>query len=437
MNGFLKGVILESYDNESHHKNNSYELADISIKNGIIEKIDSTSINTLDISPEHYFVTSGFVNSHLHPNQLFDRRMLDELPITQLLSAMHAVQKKNDEDRYHQAVFVLIDALKSGATSVYAVASNPEPVIRAFNDVGVTGAISCFFHNIWEGHGNVPTQSSLAEVEKTFEKYFKANCEDVKIHIGSGSILTASNDLLILFNNIATQYNTKVNIHISEGIESVEACYKNRGATPIRLLNELGVLNERWNLIHATTVDYEEVEIIARSKASVIHCPVSNAKTGVGIVPMAEFLKKDVNIAIGTDACSNNNTNNILNEAYFATLLHSAVNKDAGIIKEDVIFDWLTTNGLKIIDSSQNGRIEVGQRADLLLWSLRNTSFTPLPYGRLRSVLINNAPDIKPHTVMLGGKKVIENYVFSGNLEKTAINAINEWAKKDAYQRNI
>ncbi len=428
MDSVLKNVILESYDKGLH-----YELANISIKNGVVEKIDSSAIKISDLSQEHFFITSGFVNSHLHPNQLLDRRMLDELSITNLLSAMHVVQKKTDEDRYHQAILVLIDALRSGATSVYAIASKPEPVIKAFKDIGITGAISCFFNDIWEGEGNIPAQINLQEVEKIFTEYFKANNDNVKIHIGSASILTASNDLLKLFNDIAVRYNTKVNIHMSEGIESVEKCFKHRGATPIRLLEKLGILNERWNLIHTATVDDEEIKIIARSGASVIHCPISNAKTGVGIAPMRKFYEHGVNIAIGTDACSNNNTNNILNEAYFATLLHSAVHKDPLVFTQETIFEWLTTNGLKIIDSGRNGKIEVGQRADLLLWSLKDPCFMPLPYGKLRSVLINNAPDAKPHTVLLGGKKVIENYVFTGLLERVATDAINTWARRGLY----
>lgn len=424
----LKNIVLESWNNDF-----DYELADIFIKDGIIENINSSSLKVYDISEEYFFATPGFVNSHLHPNQLLDRRMLDDLSITNLLSAMHIVQKKTDEDRYQQAIFVLIDALKSGTTSVYAIASKPNPVIRAFKDVGITGAINCVFNDVWEGDGNTPAQISLESVEKDFTEYFKANNDDIKIHIGSASILTASNELLHLFNDIAIRYNTKINIHMSEGTDSVEKCLKNRGATPVLLLNELGVLNERWNLIHAATVDEEEVKIIAKAKATVTHCPVSNAKTGVGIAPMRAFHESGVCIAIGTDACSNNNTNNILNEAYFATLMHGALHKDPSVISQKTIFEWLIPNGHKIIDSKNTGKIEIGQRADILLWSLKDPCFVPLYYGKFHSALINNAPDAKPHTILLGGEKVIENYQFTGTLEKIATNAINAWARKGLY----
>ena len=401
------------------------------IREGYIAKIETSDIDIREVDRSSFYVTCGFVNSHLHPNQLLDRRKLDQLPIGELLSTMHTKQKKTDKERYQQAMLVLIDALKSGATSMYAIASNPIPVIQAFRDLNLTGAITCVFNDVWEGKGNAPTQADIEDLETIFSKLYEHNTNDVKIHIGTASILTASNNLLVRFNNIAKQYNAKVNLHISEGKESVETCIKTRGMSPVRLLSKLGILNEKWNLIHTTTVDNEEVKIIADSGASIIHCPVSNAKTGVGIAPILEFAKHKVNIGIGTDACSNNNTNNIMNEAYFATLIHSAMHQNPTLFTEETVFEWMTFNGLKIIDSAKSGRLEVGERADLLLWSLRDSAFIPLPYGRLKSVFINNAPDLKPHTVLLKGKEVIKDYKFTGALERENGDAIHAWALVD------
>lgn len=419
----LKDVLIDGFSG-------AYRLATIHIKNGMIAHIESSEIQVHEIDHAQFYVTCGFVNSHIHPNQLFDRRMLDGLPISELLSTMHTAHKKTDEDRYAQAMCVLIDALKSGATSLYAIASNPIPAIRAFKDLDLTGAISCVFNDVWEGDGNTPSQISLAEVEHQFAEFYKHNSNDLKIHIGTASILTASNDLLTLFDDIAKRYNTRVNIHMSEGSDCVEKCLQNRGFTPVQLLARLGVLNERWNLIHATTVDHDEVQLIANAGATVTHCPVSNAKTGVGIAPMRAFHQAGVTIGLGTDACSNNNTNNILNEAYFAMLLQSAIHKDPAPFTIDTVFEWMTVSGHTIIDSGRSGKLEVGERADLLLWDLSVPAFTPLAYGKLKSTFINNAPDVKPHTVLINGNAVIENYAFVGTEEAKALQAVNAWARE-------
>jgi len=213
-------------------------------------------------------------------------------------------------------------------------------------------------------------------------------------------------------NDLALKYKTKVNIHISEGIQSVKSSLKSYKLTPVRFLESLGVLNSHWNLIHAVNIDEEETSLIAKRNTSIIHCPVSNAKTGVGIAPIKDWINNNITIGLGSDACSNNNTNNILNEAYFASLLHSAYYENPQMLPTSTIFQWLTKNGHKIIGSKQTGMIEEGEKADLLLWDLNHHAFVPKNHKRFNSAILYNAPDIKPHTVIINGNVVVKNYKF-------------------------
>lgn len=397
-----------------------YCKANIKINKDTIEAIDIISTDPSKFSESSFYVTKGFVNSHLHPNQLFDRRLLDELNISELLHKMHHDYQKNDEERYTQALFVLMEAIKSGSTTVYAVASHPVPVLKAFKTLGIKGAVSCFFNDQWEGHGSAPSLSMQNSIEEQFLRAYEQKTDKVDVHIGTASVQSASNELLTLLDQISKKWDTKVNLHVSEGISSVHSCIQSRGLSPIRLLNQLGLLSERWNLIHAVNIDEEEVSMIAKAKAHVIHCPVSNAKTGVGIAPIKLFLEYGVNVGLGTDACSNNNTNNILNEAYFAALLQGAYHSDPNIISVDTLMHWLGAGGHHLIGSKNQQAIEVGAKADLLLWSLLEDAFVPLPYGRFDAALIYNAPDIKPHTVMIDGEIIVENYQFK-NISQKAI----------------
>ena len=408
-----------------HHPEHGYCLANLTIRQNLIHNIEICGSN---FSEAQFYLTPGFVNSHLHPNQLLDRRLLDELSITKLLNRMHGDYKKTDHDRYVQALFVLMEAIKTGATAVYAVASHPTPVIQAFKTLGLQGAVTCFYNDQWEGYGKAPAFTN--DIEDQFIKSYQEKTDRIDIHLGSASIESASNRLLIALNDLAKKYQTKVNIHVSEGIDSVESCKRSRGTTPIRLLHQLGVLTSDWNLIHAVQIDEEEISLIAKAKAKVIHCPVSNAKTGVGIAPIKALQDANVSIGLGTDACSNNNTNNILNEAYFASLLHNASHLNPCVINLDTLKKWLTINGYRILGKKQKGTIEVGQPADLLLWSLKESSFVPLPYGNFDSTLINNAPDIKPHTVLINGMIAVENYQFKLMPEDMICNQVNDVSLK-------
>lgn len=412
------------------HAEIGYCKADITIKNGNIERVTVVDNAIQNLKGVEFFVSPGFVNSHLHPNQLFDRQLLDEMSISELLHQMHSLYKKNDEDRYVQALFVLMDAIKSGATSVYAVASHVYPTIKAFKEIGVKGAITCFFNDQWEGHGDAPSISLYHSIEERFLSIHKEKTDKLDIHIGTASVQSASNDLLTLLNDLAVRCGSKVNIHVSEGIESVRSCIKSRQISPIRLLSKLGILSKNWNLIHAVNIDNEEVELISQAQAKVIHCPVSNAKTGVGIAPLLKMLELGIVVGLGTDACSNNNTNNILNEAYFTALIHSALNNNPKLITTEVLLQFLTSNGYQILGRKEKGTIEVGEPADLLLWSLSNTAFVPVNYGKFDSSIFYNAPDIKPHTVLIDGRVVVENYQFVVLPERDIIEAANAHAAK-------
>ena len=390
-----------------------YCKANLCIADGRIQKIEIIDNSLRDLSRVDFYITPGFVNSHLHPNQLLDRRLLDELNIHQLIDSMHSDYKKTDQIRYAQAIFVLMDAIKSGATSVYAVACNPYPVIDAFKNLRIKGAVTCFYNDRWEGFGAPPAISLLDAIEEQFTQAVKQKNERFAIHIGSASVESASNELLLLMDRLAKNFMSKVNIHVSEGQGSVHSCMNSRHLSPIRLLSDLNVLNSRWNLIHAVSLDLEEIALIAKHQASVIHCPVSNAKTGVGIAPIIELMHQGVKIALGTDACSNNNTNNILNEAYFAALIHAAFQQNAKALSVETLMQWITSQGHEIIGTGQQGTISVGEPADLLLWSLHENSFAPLSHGKFDTALIYNAPDIKPHTVLIDGAIVVENYLFT------------------------
>lgn len=412
------------------HPTKGYCKAHLTISAGIISKINILEENLQNFEDLQFFVTPGFVNSHLHPNQLFDRRLLDGLSITKLLHQMHGNYHKTEEDRYVQALFVLMDAIQSGATSIYSVASNPLPVIKAYKALGLKGAVSCFYNDQWEGHGDPPSLSAQhAIIEEKFKTAFEQKTKDIDIHIGSASIQSASNELLVLLDTLAKKHKTKVNIHASEGIESVHTAIQSRGCSPIRLLSKLKVLSKDWNLIHAVNIDEEEVELIAKANAKVIHCPVSNAKTGVGIAPIKSMLQHKIVIGLGTDACSNNNTNHILNEAYFASLLQSAYHQNVKVLPLYQMMNFLTHNGYVILGSQQKGIIEEHQPADLLLWELNQKAFTPVHYGNFESALIYNAPDVRPHTVLISGNAIVDNYQFKFS-ETDIIDSANMHSQK-------
>lgn len=58
------------------HKQYGYCKAVLFIENGIIANIEIIDKSPIDFRQCEFYVTPGFINCHLHPNQLFDRGYL-------------------------------------------------------------------------------------------------------------------------------------------------------------------------------------------------------------------------------------------------------------------------------------------------------------------------------------------------------------------------
>ena len=88
--------------------------------------------------------------------------------------------------------------------------------------------------------------------------------------------------------------------------------------TPVRYLDELGVLQHRPTLVHAVQVDTEDIQRIKQSGCAVVTCPRSNQHLQCGRFPWADFVAQGVNIALGTDSVASGQSLDIRHEVAFA-----------------------------------------------------------------------------------------------------------------------
>src|SRR5690606_6162674 len=72
--------------------------------------------------------------------------------------------------------------------------------------------------------------------------------------------------------------------------------------TPIRLLADSVDLDARWQLVHATHAEAEEIDAIADSGSGVVICPITEAYLGDGLFDAVRFREKGGRLAIGSDS---------------------------------------------------------------------------------------------------------------------------------------
>jgi formimidoylglutamate deiminase len=93
-----------------------------------------------------------------------------------------------------------------------------------------------------------------------------------------------------------------MHIHVAEQTAEVDDCLAATGARPIEWLAGTGLLDARWQLVHATHASAGEIEAVARSGAGVVLCPSTEANLGDGLTDLAHWLASGTPLAIGSDS---------------------------------------------------------------------------------------------------------------------------------------
>lgn len=104
------------------------------------------------------------------------------------------------------------------------------------------------------------------------------------------------------------------------------------GTTPVRYLDELGVLAARPALVHVVEVDEDDVRRVARAGCAVVHCPRSNRALGCGLFPWALFARHGVSVALGTDSLGSSPDLSPAREWAAACGLHGAAASPAQLV---------------------------------------------------------------------------------------------------------
>lgn len=88
--------------------------------------------------------------------------------------------------------------------------------------------------------------------------------------------------------------------------------------TPTTYLAERGGLVPSNLLVHGVQVSDEDAELLARSGATVVLCPRSNARLGVGRAPVELYRRAGVPLALGTDSLASCDSLSVWDELAFA-----------------------------------------------------------------------------------------------------------------------
>jgi cytosine/adenosine deaminase-related metal-dependent hydrolase len=181
------------------------------------------------------------------------------------------------------------------------------------------------------------------------------------------------------------------------------------GRSLIQLMADLDALHERTSIAHAIWIDEADIELIASRGASVAHNPVCNLRIGSGVAPLRSLLNAGVNVALGTDGISSNDSCRLFDVMKAAGLVHTLSTDDYDEWPTAAeILRAATRGGARALGLDHEiGSIEAGKKADLVALDLCTSAFVPANDLPNQLVYAENGSSVR--LVMVDGEVVVED----------------------------
>lgn len=150
------------------------------------------------------------------------------------------------------------------------------------------------------------------------------------------------------------------------------------GRSGVRLLAERGLLGPGLSAAHCVHVDGDEIRLLARSGAGIVHCPRSNAFLGCGLAPVAALLATGARVGLGTDSPASTPSFDMFEEMRAAVSTARLREGAAAAMPAARALELATLGSARALGLDREvGTLEPGKRADLTVVSLEGSPFYP------------------------------------------------------------
>jgi len=365
------------------------ELAntDILIENGVIAAIGtcSTPVDEV-IEAAGKVVTPGLVNTHHHLYQTMTRVVpggQDALLFGWLQTLYPIWGRMGPEEMFVSAKVGLAELALSGCSLssdhlyIFPNGARLDDTIDAAREVGLRFHATRGAMSIGESDGGLPPDA-LVEQERTIledcirvvDGFHDASPGAmVRVGLAPCSPFSVSRDLMRDAALLARDKGVMLHTHLAENDEDIAYSLEKFGCRPGQYAEDLGWTGaDVWHA-HCVKLDAGEIDLFARSKTGVAHCPCSNCRLGSGIAPVRAMRDAGVTVGLGVDGSASNDAGDLISEARQAMLLQRVANGADAMSAREAL-EIATLGGARVLGRNDCGAIEVGMRADLAIWDI-------------------------------------------------------------------
>lgn len=396
---------------------------------GPMEKIKPEEMTPEAEDMEGMWIMPGFVNTHTHVPMTMLRGYADDLPLHEWLTEHifpAEARMVTPENVRIAARLAFVEMIKSGTTCFNDMYFYEDIIAEEASKAGIRGVMG-------ESLIDFPTASfkSVDEGLALCEKLIRRWEGDPLIHpsVCAHAPYTCSKETLLKAKRLADKYAALLQIHLAETRKEVEDITARTGMPPAEYLYSIGLLDRNVIAAHCVWLNEREIGLMARSGASVGHCPKSNLKLASGIADTDTYLKAGITVGIGTDGTASNNTLDMVEEMRFAALLPKAMHYDPQAVDARTALRMATIGGARALGLGDvTGSLEAGKSADLIVVNGAASNMVPVydPYSAI--VYAMNSKNVR--SSMVAGRWIMRNRTVL-HIDKEKVMEELQWIVKN------
>lgn len=363
----------------------------------------------------------GFVNSHAHSPMTLMRGYGENMALQEWLNdRIFPFEAKLDSDAvYWGTMLAMAESISSGIVSTTDMYYFIDDMVRAVIESGAKDNISRGITNFADE--DLFSMDAGREMKRTFEEYHMAAGGRIKMDVSLHAEYTTTPKTVEQIAEFARTAGAQQHVHVSETRAEHEQCREKYGMTPVAYLAAHGLFDVPTTAAHCVWIEGGDYDILKEKGATVAVNPISNMKLASGVCNVQALLDRGINVAIGTDSVSSNNSLDFLEEMkVFAIAGKSHYNNPIAVTPRDAL-KAATLGGALAQGRKDCGLLKEGYKADLVVLDISRPNMHPV-HDMINNI-VYSANSANVILTMADGKVLYDNGEFKTiDIEKTIFN---------------
>jgi 5-methylthioadenosine/S-adenosylhomocysteine deaminase len=396
------------------------------------------------VGDDYGIVIPGLVNAHTHMSEALIPGMAENLSIwvwgARLL--MPVMPHLTREMARVGTLFRGAEMIRSGVTTFNDMFCHSNPsefaslgVMDGLEELGLRGVVSFGAEDVaWGGAPALPV-TRIAEEHYALAERCAASSR-ICFRVGVGTILGQTDALLQVSSELARSMGSGIHTHLAEVREEKTAAQLRWGKSTVQHADDVGILGANCVAGHGVWLSTDEIDLIARRKATIIYNPTANMILGSGVCPLGALEEAGIPLAVGTDGMASNDNQNMIEVLKLGSLLQKVHWQNPEAASARKLLRMATIEGAKALGlGDRTGSLEPGKRADIVRFD--GDSFgAAVVHDPYQQIVYGAGPE-SIADVWVDGRRLLADGAFVSFNPRSIVPKVRELARALAKAGNL